>query len=85
MIPLELEAERRSRQPLKPPSLPHHWRASVLPSPFGDGKPPMRNHSQLCVADISYREFDRGGKLSIFRFLTSSCQNSPHAVNRSLR
>jgi len=44
--PPELEAERRSRQPLQP-SLPHHWRASVLLSPFGDGKPPMRNHSQL--------------------------------------
>jgi hypothetical protein len=57
--PSELEAERRSRQPMKRPSLPNHWRASVLLSPFGDGKPPMRNHSQLCVADISYRHAHR--------------------------
>ena len=57
--PPELEAERRSRQPLEPPSLPRHWRASVLLSPFGDGKPPMRNPSQLCVADISYRHAHR--------------------------
>ena len=28
--------------------------------------------------------FDPGGKLSIARVLASSCQNSPHAVNRSL-
>ena len=57
--PPELEAERRSRQPPEPPSLPHHWRASLLLSPFGDGKPPMRNPSQLCVADISYRHAHR--------------------------
>jgi hypothetical protein len=29
-------------------------------------------------------EFDPGGKLSIARVLASSCQNSPHAANRSL-
>src|SRR5216683_4344913 len=27
----------------------------------------------------SLREFDRSGKLSIFRVVASSCQNSPHA------
>ena len=59
ILPPELEAERRSRQPPEPPSLPHHWRASLLLSPFGDGKPPMRNPSQLCVADISYRHAHR--------------------------
>src|ERR1700704_4054634 len=31
------------------------------------------------------RALDRGGKLSILRVVVSSCQNSPHAVNRSLR
>jgi hypothetical protein len=31
------------------------------------------------------REFDRGGKRSIFRVVASSCQSSPHAVNRSFR
>jgi len=70
--PPELEAERRSRQPLQP-SLPHHWRASVLLSPFGDGKPPMRNHSQLFVADVSYRHAS-GARAS----LSPSSPRGPH-------
>jgi hypothetical protein len=56
--------------------------------PQRTGYPPVeaRLRPQRCTAPFSsLREFDRGGKLSIFRVLASSCQNSPHAVNRSLR
>jgi hypothetical protein len=56
--------------------------------PQRTGYPPVesRLRPQRRTAPFSsLREFDRGGKLSIFRVLASSCQNSPHAVNRSLR
>jgi hypothetical protein len=33
----------------------------------------------------SSHQFARGGNPSIFRVLTSSCQDSPHAVNRSFK
>jgi len=47
--------------------------------------PPAPPSSTVNCAVSLLREFDRGGKPSIFRALASSCQNSPHAVNRSLR
>ena len=48
----QLESNRQARKPANLPTLPPSWTAAALLSPFGDSISPMKNYSQLTVAEI---------------------------------
>lgn len=47
-----LQAQWDANKPASAPVLPTSWTATVLLSPFGDLKPPLKNYSQLVVGHI---------------------------------
>ncbi|HWY89020.1 MAG TPA: hypothetical protein VNX28_20060, partial [Gemmataceae bacterium] len=47
-----LQAQWKANKQTTAPVLPASWTATVLLSPFGDSKSPLKNYSQLVVGHI---------------------------------